>query len=147
MEHPPIISVTADIVAAHVANNIVSARDLPELIRNVHEALAALGAPIVHPPARKVPAVSARASVKPDHLVCLECGGKHKMLRRHLSRAHGLTPQQYRADYDLPANYPTTAPKYSALRSEMARASGLGRRPGESGESSPGGRRRKASRT
>src|SRR4028118_2311935 len=85
-----VITLTADIVAAHVSNNRVSVNDLPELIRQVHEALSGLGAPAEQLPVKVEPVVSVRSSVKPDHLGCLACGQKNKMLRRHLVVAHNM---------------------------------------------------------
>jgi predicted transcriptional regulator len=125
-----VIMLTADIVAAHVSNNRVAVNDLPELIRQVHMALSGLGTGPVEVEAQKPePAVSVRSSVKPDHLVCLACGQKNKMLRRHLVVAHGMTPEQYRAAYELPKTYPMVAPNYSEQRADLARAIGLGKMP------------------
>ena len=124
-----VITLTADIVAAHVSNNRVAVNDLPELIRQVHGALSGLGTPVEQPPVKAEPFVSVRASVKPDHLVCLACGQKNKMLRRHLVVAHNMTPEEYRAAYDLPKTYPMVAPNYSEQRADLARAIGLGKMP------------------
>jgi predicted transcriptional regulator len=129
MKNEQLIELTADIVSAHVANNTVSVSDVANLVQRVHEALAALGAPAVEPQQDKVPVVSVRSSIKPDHLVCMECGRKQKTLKRHLQNAHGMSPDQYRTDYGLPRDYPMVAPDYSKRRSEMAQAIGLGRRP------------------
>ncbi|HEX8239720.1 MAG TPA: MucR family transcriptional regulator [Allosphingosinicella sp.] len=128
-----LVELTADIVAAHVANNRVTVEDMPNLVTRVHDALAGLGAPPAEPPqeeARPKPAVSIRASVKPDHLVCLACGRKQKTLKRHLATAHGLDPQQYRAEFGLPSGYPMVAADYAKQRREMAHAIGLGRKGG-----------------
>jgi predicted transcriptional regulator len=119
---------TADIVAAFVANNALPIADLPSLIQSVHAALAQLASGPVSsaPPAEKQePAVSIRKSITPDYLVCLDDGKKFKSLRRHL-RGLGLTPDQYRAKWSLPADYPMVAPNYAAVRSEMAKRIGLG---------------------
>ena len=130
MEQEQLITLTADIVAAHVSNNSVAVNDLPELIRQVHAALNGLGgAPVEEAPGKPEPVVSVRASVKPDHLVCLACGQKNKMLRRHLVVAHGMTPEEYRAAYELPKTYPMVAPNYSEQRATLARAIGLGKMP------------------
>jgi predicted transcriptional regulator len=135
-----VIMLTADIVAAHVSNNRVAVNDLPELIRQVHTALSSLGdAPPEAPAQKPEPVVSVRSSVKPDHLVCLACGQKNKMLRRHLVVAHGMTPEEYRAAYELPKTYPMVAPNYSEQRADLARAIGLGKMP-RTGRT--GGRRR-----
>jgi predicted transcriptional regulator len=128
-EDNQLIQLTADIVAAHVSNNSVALGDVANLVQRVHEALSGLGqAPAEQEPQRKQPVVSVRASVKPDFIVCMECGKKQKTLRRHLQTAHGLTPDQYRADYGLPRDYPLTAPNYSESRREMAKTIGLGRK-------------------
>ena len=133
-----LIALTSDIVAAHVSNNGVAVEDLPTLIRNIHGALAGLGAaPQVE--ARPQPAVSVRSSVKNDHIVCLEDGRKMKMLKRHLMTDHGLTPAEYRARWGLPADYPMVAPEYAEKRRTLAKAIGLGRKPGQRR-----GRRKKA---
>ncbi|HEY0413233.1 MAG TPA: MucR family transcriptional regulator [Allosphingosinicella sp.] len=130
MEHQQLIELTADIVAAHVAYNRVAVGEIGDLVAQVHGALTGLGAPPPAPPQddRKVGAVSVRASVKPDHLVCLACGRKQKTLKRHLATAHRLTPAQYRADYRLPDSYPMVAPDYARQRREMAIKIGLGQK-------------------
>ena len=125
-----LITLTADIVTAHVANNNVDGETLPSLIQNVYGALAGLGAEEVEV-ARPEPAVSVRASVKNDHLVCLEDGKKMKMLKRHLMTDHGLTPDEYRERWNLPADYPMVAPDYADKRRELAKKIGLGRKPGQ----------------
>lgn len=125
-----LITLTSDIVAAHVSNNSVSVDDLPILISNVYGALSSLGeeAPAAETPPE--PAVSIRSSVKPDHIVCLEDGKKLKMLKRHLATHYNLTPEQYRARWNLPADYPMVAPNYAEKRRELAKQIGLGRKPG-----------------
>jgi predicted transcriptional regulator len=130
MEDQQIVELVADIVSAHVANNTVSVGDMPDLIQKVHGALAALTSPAAAEKQAKTPAVSVRSSIKPEYLVCLECGRKQKTLKRHLQSAHGLTPDQYRTDYGLPRDYPLVAPRYSEHRRSLAHASGLGRRRG-----------------
>jgi predicted transcriptional regulator len=133
-----LITLTSDIVAAHVSNNGVSVDEVPTLIQNVYGALAGLGAtPQVE--ARPEPAVSIRASIKNDHIVCLEDGKKMKMLKRHLMTDHGLTPAEYRARWGLPADYPMVAPDYAEKRRVLAKEIGLGRKPGQRR-----GRRKKA---
>jgi predicted transcriptional regulator len=128
MDSKDLVQLTADIVAAHVENNAVAVGDLPLLIANVHSALAGLGTASATTPAAPLqPAVSVRASVKPDHLVCLEDGKKVKMLKRHLSTEHGLTPEAYRTKWNLPASYPMTAPNYAEQRRELAVKIGLGK--------------------
>ncbi len=129
-----LLALTADIVASHVANNSVAVGDLGALIGNVHAALAGLGAPpavVPEPEPQQKPAVSVRASVKPDTLICLEDGKKFKTLKRHLRVDHGMTPEAYRAKWNLPADYPMVASDYAETRRAMAKKIGLGRKPGE----------------
>ncbi len=123
-----LLSLTTDIVTAHVSTNHVSASDLPALIRSVHEALAGLGSPVEEPVVKKEPAVSIRSSVKPDFIVCLEDGKKLKMLKRHLMTHYQMTPADYRAKWSLPADYPMVSPNYAAQRKELALKIGLGRK-------------------
>lgn len=126
-----LLNLTADIVSAHVANNSVSVADLPALVGNVHAALAGLGAAVAGPDvAQQEPAVAVRRSVKPDYIVCLEDGKKLKMLKRHLMTHYQLTPDQYRAKWNLPADYPMVAPDYAEKRRALAKKIGLGRKPG-----------------
>jgi len=121
-----LLTLTADIVAAHVSNNSVGLADLPDLITRVHGALAGLGSPIVEPVEEQKPAVSIRSSVKPDYIVCLEDGKKLKMMRRHLMTAYGMTPDDYRAKWNLPKDYPMVAPNYAETRRALAKSIGLG---------------------
>ena len=126
-QNETLLALTADIVAAHVANNTVPVSDLGSLIARVHDALAGLGAAAEPPEPELVPAVSVRASVKPDYLVCLEDGKKLKMLKRHLSTSYNMTPEQYRAKWKLPHDYPMVAPNYAEQRRTLAVKIGLGR--------------------
>jgi len=121
-----LITLTADIVSAHVSNNSVAVSDLPILIQNVHSALSTLGDALVEPEPKQEPAVSVRASVKPDYIVCLEDGKKLKMLKRHLMTHYQLTPDQYRQKWNLPADYPMVAPNYAEQRRSLAKKIGLG---------------------
>ena len=121
-----LITLTADIVAAHVSNNSVAVSDLPVLIQNVHGALTGLGRAAVEPEVKQEPAVSIRSSVKPDFIVCLEDGKKLKMLKRHLMTHYQMTPEQYRAKWNLPADYPMVAPNYAEQRRTLAKKIGLG---------------------
>lgn len=121
-----LISLTADIVAAHVSNNSVSVADLPTLISNVFNALSGVNTAPVAAEARPEPAVSVRASVKPDYIVCLEDGKKLKMLKRHLMTHYKMTPEDYRAKWSLPADYPMVAPNYAEQRRSLAKKIGLG---------------------
>lgn len=125
-----LVTLTADIVAAHVSNNSIAVADLPMLIANVHGALSSLGNTPEPEAPKQEPAVSIRASVKPDYLVCLEDGKKLKMLRRHLNTAYGMTPDDYRAKWGLPKDYPMVAPNYAAMRGELAKKIGLGKQGG-----------------
>ena len=125
-----IITLTADIVAAHVSNNSVSAGDIATLIANVHRALSNLGEPAPVEEVKLEPAVSVRSSIKPDFIVCLEDGKKLKMLKRHLMNRYQMTPDDYRAKWNLPADYPMVAPNYAQQRKELAIKIGLGRKPG-----------------
>jgi len=125
-----LILLTSDIVAAHVSNNPVAVEDVAKLIGQVHTALASLGTPAAsEEAARPEPAVSVRASVKPDHIVCLEDGKKLKMLKRHLKTDHNMTIEEYRQRWDLPVSYPMVAPAYAEKRRELAMKIGLGRKP------------------
>jgi len=124
--HETFITLTADIVAAHVSNNSVAVNDLPTLISNVHNALAALGSPAAAPEIKQEPAVSVRSSIKPDYIVCLEDGKKLKMLKRHLMTHYKMTPDQYRTKWNLPTDYPMVAPNYAEQRRTLAKQIGLG---------------------
>lgn len=124
-----LITLTSDIVAAHVSNNSVAVDEIGGLINNVYNALAALGQSAQVEEKMPEPAVSIRSSVKPDHIVCLEDGKKLKMLKRHLMTHYQLTPEQYRARWGLPADYPMVAPNYAEKRRELAKKIGLGRKP------------------
>lgn len=124
-----LLTLTADIVSAHVANNSVAVSDLQLLIANVHGSLAGLGTePAPAPKEEQKPAVTVRTSVKPDYIVCLEDGKKLKMLKRHLRTHYQLTPDAYRAKWKLPADYPMVAPNYAELRRGLAKKIGLGRK-------------------
>ena len=125
-----LITLTSDIVAAHVSNNNVAVDEVSGLITNVYGALAALGQAVVPEVVMPEPAVSIRASIKPDYIVCLEDGKKLKMLKRHLMTHYNLTPDQYRARWGLAADYPMVAPNYAEKRRELAKKIGLGRKPG-----------------
>jgi predicted transcriptional regulator len=145
-----ILSLTADIVAAHVSNNSVAVGDVANLVHAVHAALISLGDGTAAEPesAKREPAVSVRSSVKSDLIACLVCGAKNKMLKRHLSSAHGLTPAEYRTEFGLKKDYPMVAPDYAATRSELAKRIGLGssanrRKRTEKAAAKPRGRPRK----
>ena len=122
-----LVELTADVVAAYVSNNVVQTGDLPGLIANVHQALGttAQGEP-EQPEVAAKPAVSVRKSVQDGYITCLECGQRFKSLKRHLMTYHNLTPEAYRAKWDLPANYPMVAPAYAEKRSKLAKKMKLG---------------------
>lgn len=121
-----LVTLTADIVAAHVSNNSVAISDIPLVIRSVHDALAGLGE-ADEPEVKQEPAVSLRASTKPDYIVCLEDGKKFKTLRRHLMTDHDMTPEDYRAKWNLSPDYPMVAPNYAEKRRALAKEIGLGK--------------------
>ncbi len=121
-----LVTLTADIVSAHVSNNSVAVSDLSALIQNVHGALSGLGTTAAVPEAKQEPAVSVRSSIKPDYIVCLEDGKKLKMLKRHLMTHYQMTPEQYRAKWSLAADYPMVAPNYAEQRRTLAKKIGLG---------------------
>jgi predicted transcriptional regulator len=125
MEH------VAEIVAAYVGHNRVSPDQLPTVIDSVNQALLGLGQGATAPPASPpTPAVPIRRSLSPSKITCLECGWSGQMLKRHLLTAHGMTPEQYRARWNLAADYPMVAKNYASRRSELAKQIGLGTRGG-----------------
>lgn len=129
IDNEVLITLTTDIVSAHVGNNSVAVGDVSKLIETVFSALSKLTeyAPAEAPKA--APVVSIRASIKQDHIVCLEDGKKMKMLKRHLMTDHGLTVAEYRERWNLPADYPMVAPAYAEKRRALAKEIGLGRKP------------------
>jgi predicted transcriptional regulator len=121
------IELAADIVSAYVSNNSVPSSDLPTLINEIHSALMRVGGGTVEVPIEAPkPAVPLKKSVTPDYIVCLEDGKKFKSLKRHLRTQYGMTPEQYREKWGLPADYPMVAPNYAAARSQLAKQMGLG---------------------
>ena len=126
-EREELLQLAADIVSAHASNNPLSADQLPGLIQQVFSTLATVQQKAAAPP-RPEPAVSVRASVHQDHLVCLDCGRHFSMLKRHLMTDHQLTPDQYRQRWQLPPAYPIVAPAYAKTRSALAKRIGLGRK-------------------
>lgn len=134
-----LITLTSDIVAAHVSNNNVAVDEVTSLITNVFSALSSLGDDADAAEERPEPAVSIRSSVKKDTITCLECGKKMKMLKRHLSTEHDMTPAEYRDRWELGVDYPMVAPDYAETRRDLAKKIGLGRKPGQ-----PRGRRKKS---
>jgi len=125
-DNTELLSLTADIVSSHVSNNSVAVSDLPGLISNVYAALAGLGGVPAPVQVQQEPAVSIRASIKPDYIVCLEDGKKLKMLKRHLMTSYGMTPDAYRTKWNLPSDYPMVAPNYAERRRSLAIRIGLG---------------------
>jgi predicted transcriptional regulator len=129
------VGITADIVAAYVSSNAVPATGLTGLIAAVHTSLRSLAEGKASASVPLKPAVPIKASVTPDFIICLEDGKKLKSLRRHLRMRYGLSPEQYRAKWGLPATYPMVAPNYGAYRSQLAKSTGLGRKPKASARS------------
>ena len=125
-ETSDLLDMTAEIVSSFVSNNQVEAESLPELIRSVFDTVSGLSGPMEPPPAAQEPAVP--KSVMPDFLVCLEDGRKLKMLKRYLRSKFDMTPEEYRAKWDLPPDYPMVAPNYAKLRSKHAKQIGLGKK-------------------
>jgi predicted transcriptional regulator len=121
-----LLTLTADIVAAHVSNNSVAVNDLPNLIQNVHSALSGISGAGAAPEPKPEPKVSIRSSIKPDYIVCLEDGKKLKMLKRHLMTHYNMTPDQYRQKWGLSADYPMVAPNYAEQRRALAKSIVLG---------------------
>ncbi len=125
-----LLGLTSQIVSAFVSKNSVPASDIPTLIKSVHQSLATLGQPQApaEPPAELKPAVPVKKSVTADYIVCLEDGKKLKMLKRHLASSYGMTPDEYRAKWGLPSDYPMVAPNYAKARSDLAVKLGLGKK-------------------
>ncbi|TPJ30150.1 MULTISPECIES: MucR family transcriptional regulator [unclassified Mesorhizobium] len=125
-----LMALTADIVSAYVGHNAVPPASLPGLIQSVNSSLSKIGKAAEPETPSLSPAVNPKRSVFPDYIVCLEDGKKFKSLKRHLGVHYGLTPDEYRAKWGLARDYPMVAPNYAAQRSELAKSSGLGRKPG-----------------
>lgn len=125
---PELLSLTTEIVAAHVSNNTVAINDLPALIEQVYRTLSNVGAEPVVQSEKPQPAVAIKKSVTPEYIVCLEDGKKLKMLKRHLKTAYNMSPEEYRDRWGLPADYPMVAPNYAKQRSRLAKQIGLGTR-------------------
>lgn len=142
MDNQNLIKLASEIVSTHVSNNTVAVGDLPNLIQNVHGALISLGSPAPAKKEPRQPAVSIRSSIKPDSIACLECGSKQKMLKRHLQTAHGLSPNQYRQEFGLPASYPLVAPNHAEQRRALAHKIGLGRKRASASEAQARPKRR-----
>jgi predicted transcriptional regulator len=135
---PDKVSLSADIVAAYVSRNSVTPSGLPALIESIHQALSKLGTVEPMPSTEAlVPAVPIRKSISPGFLICLDDGKKFKSLKRHLA-SHGMTPDQYRAKWNLPKEYPMVAPDYAATRSALAKSIGLGHLRKDTAKRKPG---------
>ncbi|MCB1969549.1 MAG: MucR family transcriptional regulator [Geminicoccaceae bacterium] len=134
-----LLSLTTEIVASHVSNNTVPVSDIPYLIKAVFNSLAGQGSEDEpEQPEKLVPAVSVRKSVQPDYIICLEDGKKLKMLKRHLKTRYDMSPDEYRAKWKLPDDYPMVAPAYAEQRSSLAKKIGLGTKPRARGRRSAG---------
>ncbi|MCR5858294.1 MucR family transcriptional regulator [Mesorhizobium sp. J428] len=143
IERDQITSLTADIVSAYVSNNPVPAGELASLIGDIHRSLTTLTTGKKESPAEpQKPAVPVKKSVYEDYIVCLEDGKKFKSLKRHLGVHYGLTPDEYRAKWNLPADYPMVAPAYAAARSALAKTMGLGRKKAEVPATAPASAKR-----
>ncbi|MGI4796096.1 MAG: MucR family transcriptional regulator [Janthinobacterium lividum] len=123
-----LLELTADIVAAHLSYNQVNDEALPSLIQLVYRNLSTVGKPETEPTITPTPAVPVKKSVFPDFVVCLEDGKKLKMLKRYLQTSYGMTPDEYRAKWGLPRDYPMVAPNYASSRAALAKQNGLGRK-------------------
>jgi predicted transcriptional regulator len=138
-DSPDLIGLTASLVAAYLRGNPMPTSELADFIRTTHAALTETQAPQAQPVATQQPAVSVKKSITPGAMICLECGGRKQMLKRHLSTAHGLSIDDYKAKWTLPADYPMTAPGYASTRSELAKKMGLGRKPAKAENEPPVG--------
>ena len=136
-EKPELLEMTADIVSAYVSNNTVNAEALPGLISSIHSMLSQVSGGGGQPePEPQEPAVPIRKSISPDFLICLEDGRKFKSLKRHLRTKYDMSPEEYRAKWGLPKDYPMVAPNYAKARSDLAKQMGLGqggRKPARGG--------------
>jgi len=132
------LRLASEIVSAYVGNNTVPAGQIPDLIQSVYRSLTGIGQGSPAGDSAPTPATSIKRSITPDYLICLEDGKKLKMLKRHLRTVYNLTPQEYRAKWNLPPDYPMVAPNYASQRSAFAKSIGLGR--------SPGGKKRRRAR-
>ncbi|MFZ1414207.1 MAG: MucR family transcriptional regulator [Defluviicoccus sp.] len=126
-----VLRMAVDVVAAYVGNNQVSTGQLPDIINSVYNSLLTLDIPPEELPVEAPkPAVNVRKSVTPEYIICLEDGKKLKMLKRHLRTTYNMSPEEYRAKWNLPPDYPMVAPNYARQRSDFAKKIGLGRKAG-----------------
>ncbi len=128
LSNTDLVAMTGKIVASYVRSNQIAVNDLPNLIRIVHQSLSGTGRPPAPEAVELRPAVPVKKSVTPEYIVCLEDGKKLKMLKRYLRTAYGMTPDDYRRKWGLPADYPMTAPNYAEQRSAFAKSIGLGKK-------------------
>ncbi|WP_185327904.1 MucR family transcriptional regulator [Acetobacter pasteurianus] len=146
-DYSPLLDLVSEIVSAHVSNNQTDPALIPVMIRDIYQALKTAEHP-QNEPEKLQPAVPVKRSVFPDYIICLEDGKKLKMLKRHLQSAYGMTPEQYRERWGLPADYPMVAPNYAERRSTLAREIGLGRKIHAAGdEEEQGGRGRRSKKS
>jgi len=132
ISHDDILRMAVDVVSAYVSNNPLPASQIPEIINTVFTSLSSLDStPVETKLEAPKPAISVKKSVHPDYIICLEDGKKLKMLKRHLRTTYNMTPDEYRAKWGLPPDYPMVAPNYAAQRSDFAKKIGLGRKAGE----------------
>jgi predicted transcriptional regulator len=125
-----LLRMTAEVAAAYVGNNSLPASQLPDVIRTIYSSISALDGGASSVGNGLKPIVPVKKSIAPDYIICLEDGKKLKMLKRHLRTSYGMTPEEYRIKWGLPADYPMVAPNYAAQRSAFAKKIGLGRKPG-----------------
>ena len=126
-DNTELLTLTADIAAAYVSNNTVQASDVPSVIQTIYRALAGVGSAAAAPaPEPQKPAVPIKKSITPDFLISLEDGKKYKSLKRHLRTQYNMSPEDYRAKWGLPKDYPMVAPNYARARSDLAKQMGLG---------------------
>jgi predicted transcriptional regulator len=129
LDRDELLQMTVDIVSAYVSNNALAAAQIPELISTVFASLDEIHEVENEPEQEPLkPAVPIKKSIGDDYIVCLEDGKKLKMLKRHLRTTYNLTPEEYRAKWGLPADYPMVAPNYAKQRSQFAKKIGLGRK-------------------
>ncbi|WP_428832925.1 MucR family transcriptional regulator [Pseudaminobacter soli (ex Li et al. 2025)] len=137
-----LVRLTSDVVSAYISNNAIPAASLPGLIAEIHASLSKLGRESVAPADEAPkPAISVKKSVTDDYLICLEDGKQFRSLKRHLTTHYNLTPDEYRAKWGLPADYPMVAPTYAAARSTLAKKMGLGKKRAENAKASKRGQK------
>jgi predicted transcriptional regulator len=124
-----LLRMAADVAAAYVSNNTLPATQITDVIKAIYASFVSLDRTDGGLPTSAKPVVPIKKSVTPEYIICLEDGKKLKMLKRHLRTAYGLTPEEYRAKWGLPVDYPMVAPNYAQQRSAFAKKIGLGRKP------------------